>query len=197
MGWFAYCKNAGDCQFLESRNGSEAVVTRTVFGTQYVDEVVRWSRDGRGVMFVYQDANYNVVATADYDGKVLERVRLTPYGQPTFDVETVNGGERSERPRTAIGKADTKSASGSRAGPQRVSTKRTSEGYDGDGDTDSADSDTLSNTCLGDFSGPCRIFDYGERSEPPPAAKGSASLGIRRAPQSGQRRYWPTGLHTP
>jgi hypothetical protein len=33
-----------------------------------VDEVVRWSRDGRGVMFVYQDANYNVVATADYDG---------------------------------------------------------------------------------------------------------------------------------
>jgi len=122
--------------------------------------VVRWWRDGRGVMIVFQGerserpraatgkadrtsasgsragprgsehevsaqrANWNVVSTADYDGKVLERVRLTPYGQPTFDVETANGD------------------------------------YDGDGDTDSADYDTLLNTCWGNYSGACRIFDY-------------------------------------
>jgi len=71
-----------------------------------------------------QRANWNVVSTADYDGKVLERVRLTPYGQPTFDAETANGD------------------------------------YDGDGDTDSADYNTLVNTCLWNYSGACRIFDY-------------------------------------
>ncbi len=31
---------------LQSRDGSENVVTQTVYGTQYVDEIVRWRRDG-------------------------------------------------------------------------------------------------------------------------------------------------------
>jgi hypothetical protein len=39
---------------LESRDGSENVVTQTVYGTQYVDEIVRWWRDGRGAMYVLQ-----------------------------------------------------------------------------------------------------------------------------------------------
>ncbi len=76
---------------LESRDGSENVVTQTVYGTQYVDEIVRWWRDGRGAMYVLQDANWNVTSTVDYDGKVLDRVRLTPYGIATFDTETING----------------------------------------------------------------------------------------------------------
>ncbi len=42
-------------------------------------------------MYVLQDANWNVTSTVDYDGKVLDRVRLTPYGIATFDTETVNG----------------------------------------------------------------------------------------------------------
>ncbi len=78
-------------QMLESRDGSENVVTQTVYGTQYVDEIVRWWRDGRGAMYVLQDANWNVISTVDYDGKVLDRVRLTPYGIATFDTETING----------------------------------------------------------------------------------------------------------
>ncbi len=62
-----------------------------MFGTQYVDEIVRWWRDGRGAMYVFQDANWNVTSTVSYMTQPLDRVRTTPYGEPTFDVEIVNG----------------------------------------------------------------------------------------------------------
>ena len=65
--------------------------SQTVFGTKYVDEIVRWYRDGRGAMYVFQDANWNVTATVSHMTQPLDRIRTTPYGQPTFDVEVVNG----------------------------------------------------------------------------------------------------------
>ena len=42
-------------------------------------------------MFVFQDANWNVTATLNYDTVVVDRVHTKPYGEPTFDTYTING----------------------------------------------------------------------------------------------------------
>ena len=48
-----------------------------------VDEIVRYEKDGKGTMFVFQDANWNVTATVSYDAVPLDRIHTKPYGQPT------------------------------------------------------------------------------------------------------------------
>ncbi len=78
-------------QLLETRDGSESLDMQIVHGTQYIDEIVRFGKVGRGGMFVYQDANWNVTSAVGFSGIVLDRVTTTPYGQPTFDTQTVNG----------------------------------------------------------------------------------------------------------
>ncbi len=78
-------------QLLETRDGSESLDMQIVHGTQYIDEIVRFGKVGRGGMFVYQDANWNVTSAVGFSGIVLDRVTTTPYGQPTFDTHTVNG----------------------------------------------------------------------------------------------------------
>ena len=78
-------------QMLESRDGSENLDSQVIYGTQYVDEIVRFEKQGKATMFVFQDANWNVTSAVNYAGVPLDRVYTTPYGQPTFDTETING----------------------------------------------------------------------------------------------------------
>ena len=84
---------------LESRNGSETLITQTVYGTRYVDEIVRWWKDRRGAMYVFQDANWNVTGTISYAAIPLDRIRTTPYGEPIFDAQRKGGqGKRRDKP---------------------------------------------------------------------------------------------------
>jgi len=39
----------------------------------------------------FQDADWNVTSAVNYAAVPLDRVYTTPYGQPTFDTETING----------------------------------------------------------------------------------------------------------
>ena|GEM_PF-2261666 len=149
-------------RIIEARDGSDNLVTQVYCGTQYIDEVVSMKTD-HGYMIVNQDANWNVVAATDLAGTILERVYYTPYGQPTFNSETFFGdyGERSERERAAIGKADMDVRVRPATCPQGASTKRATEG--GDGDVDATDDGNLGNgqACWGaDPSGACRVFDF-------------------------------------
>jgi len=149
-------------RMIEARDGSDNLVTQVYSGTQYIDEVVSMKTD-HGYMIVNQDANWNVVAAVDLGGTVLERVYYSPYGQPTFNSETFFGdyGERSERERAAIGKADMDVRVRPATCPQGVSRTRATEG--GDGDVDSTDDGNLGQgqACWGaDPSGACRVFDF-------------------------------------
>ncbi len=42
-------------------------------------------------MIAYHDHNYNITSITNFAGDVLERISYTPYGQPTYDVATING----------------------------------------------------------------------------------------------------------
>jgi RHS repeat-associated protein len=59
---------------------------QAIHGTQYIDEVAAL-RLPTGLVYVHQDANFNVVALTDVAGQVLERVRQTPYGEVEFAAE--------------------------------------------------------------------------------------------------------------
>jgi hypothetical protein len=56
---------------------------------------------------VHQDANWNVIGLTDLGGRVVERFAYSPYGELTVSAETYFGdyGERSERERSAMGRA--------------------------------------------------------------------------------------------
>ncbi len=47
---------------------------QVIYGTRYVDEIVRYERNGYGTVFVFQDANWNVTGTVNYATYVLDRV---------------------------------------------------------------------------------------------------------------------------
>ena len=70
----------------------DLVMNRYVYGTQYIDEPIRMYRDANlngdfadaNENFYYlQDRLYNVVALADVDGVVQERMVYEPYGKST------------------------------------------------------------------------------------------------------------------
>ncbi|MCC7290423.1 MAG: hypothetical protein IT449_00005, partial [Phycisphaerales bacterium] len=79
-----------DWEILEIRDGSSNVLQQVYHGTQYIDEIVAMRLE-RGYAVVYQDANWNTMATADLAGRVLERVFTTPYGSPIIEPETFFG----------------------------------------------------------------------------------------------------------
>jgi RHS repeat-associated protein len=74
-------------QMIEATGAEEAEV---IHGTQYIDEVVaqytKW-----GLQFLFQDANWNVIAATDINGLPLERYYYTPYGQLTVDQYSHHG----------------------------------------------------------------------------------------------------------
>jgi RHS repeat-associated protein len=78
-------------QLLETRDGSENLDEQSIWGTQYIDELVRFEKQDYGTMIAYHDHNYNITSITNYAGDVLERISYTPYGQPTYDVATING----------------------------------------------------------------------------------------------------------
>ena len=76
-------------QLLEERH-SGAVKMLYIWSPVYVDALVRRDRDTGGdpdldeVLYVQQDANWNVTAVTNPAGNVQERYVYDPYGQPTF-----------------------------------------------------------------------------------------------------------------
>lgn len=80
----------GGWSIIEIRDGSANVLQQVYHGTQYIDEIVAMRLE-HGYAVVYQDANWNTVATCDLAGRVLERVFTTPYGSPIIEPETFFG----------------------------------------------------------------------------------------------------------
>jgi len=75
-GTFVYYYNSQ--RIIEVRDGSGNVLQQAYHGTQYIDEVVAMKlKDGYAV--VHQDANWNVIATTDLAGSVLETIFEEPY----------------------------------------------------------------------------------------------------------------------
>jgi len=80
----------GGWSIVEMRDGSSNVLQQVYHGTQYIDEIVAMRLE-KGYAVVYQDANWNTIATCDLAGRVLERVFTTPYGSPIIEPETFFG----------------------------------------------------------------------------------------------------------
>ena len=80
----------GGWSIVEVRDGSNNVYQQVYHGTQYIDEIVAMRLE-KGYAVVYQDANWNTIATCDLAGRVLERVFTTPYGSPIIEPETYFG----------------------------------------------------------------------------------------------------------
>jgi len=76
-------------KIVQINTGAE-LFQQVFHGTQYIDEIVAM-RFEKGYAVVYQDANWNTVATCDLAGRVLERVFTTPYGSPIIEPETFFG----------------------------------------------------------------------------------------------------------
>lgn len=63
---------------------------RFIWGQRYIDDLVRRGRDTNGngelnqVHYVYQDANWNVIAISNDGGNVQERYAYTAYGEVKF-----------------------------------------------------------------------------------------------------------------
>ncbi len=66
------------------------MVQQVVHGTRYIDEAVLEILED-GVVWVHQDANWNVLALTDFAGRPLERYDQTPYGIVTVDQESYFG----------------------------------------------------------------------------------------------------------
>ena len=82
-------------RLLEMRDGSDDTLGQFVYGTQYIDEPLRYDRntdvdsdnnclesDGSRAYYYHQDTNFRVVMLTDEDGAVVERYRYTAYGEP-------------------------------------------------------------------------------------------------------------------
>ena len=80
----------GGWSIIEIRDGSANVLQQVYHGTQYVDEIIAMRLE-QGYAVVYQDANWNTIATCDLAGRALERVFTTPYGSPIIEPETYFG----------------------------------------------------------------------------------------------------------
>ncbi len=81
---------------IETRNGSSRVLSQQVWGLTYVDELLQTAMnqdpgdttEGSGgrcerYFYILQDANFNVLGSADANGTLIERYEYTPYGQRT------------------------------------------------------------------------------------------------------------------
>ncbi len=123
-------------QMLESRDGSENVDTRVIYGTRYVDEIVLFEKLRYGSMFVFQDANWNVTSTVNYDAVVLDRIHNTPYGEPTFDSYTINGDYDGDGD---LDSTDDSNLTTCKNGSQPVTGACRVFDFDNDGDVDIAD----------------------------------------------------------
>ncbi len=123
-------------QMLESRDGSENLDTQVIYGTRYVDEIVRFEKQDYGTMFVFQDANWNVTSTVNYDAAVLDRLRTTPYGEPTFDAYTINGDYDGDGD---LDSSDDSNLTTCKNGTQPVTGACRVLDFDNDGDVDTAD----------------------------------------------------------
>ncbi len=66
------------------------MVQQVVHGTRYIDEAVLEILED-GLVWVHQDANWNVLALTDFAGRPLERYDQTPYGIVTVDQESYFG----------------------------------------------------------------------------------------------------------
>ncbi len=66
------------------------MVQQVVHGTRYIDEAVLEILED-GLVWVHQDANWNVLALTDFAGRALERYDQTPYGIVTVDQESYFG----------------------------------------------------------------------------------------------------------
>ncbi len=66
------------------------MVQQVVPGTRYIDEAVLEILED-GLVWVQQDANWNVLALTDFAGRALERYDQTPYGIVTVDQESYFG----------------------------------------------------------------------------------------------------------
>jgi RHS repeat-associated protein len=83
-------------RLVEVRNASDQVLGQFVYGTQYIDEPLRYDRntdvgtdddcldEGSAAYFYHQDANYRVVMLTDENADVVERYEYTAYGEPTI-----------------------------------------------------------------------------------------------------------------
>ncbi len=83
---------------IETRNGSDWVLTQHLWGPMYVDELLQIAINGDpgtdndcletgasdASYYALQDANYNVLAIVASDGDLAERYEYTPYGQRTI-----------------------------------------------------------------------------------------------------------------
>ena len=78
-------------KIIETRDGSNNVVTQFIHGTQYIDELVMMRAKDKGDLYVHQDANWNVIALTDLGGSVVERYIYTPYGEIQVHQETGYG----------------------------------------------------------------------------------------------------------
>jgi len=154
-------------KIIETRDGSGNLYQQFIHGTQYIDELVMVRVADKGDLYVHQDANWNVIGLTDLGGSVVERYVYTPYGEVTVYQETGYGGERSEREQPAMRKASRTRASGLRACPEEVSTRRTTGGYDEDNEvmgeppsTSDADYTAFTGVCAGyGPTGACRKLD--------------------------------------
>ncbi|MEE9294774.1 MAG: RHS repeat-associated core domain-containing protein [Phycisphaerae bacterium] len=123
-------------QMLESRDGSENVDTQVIYGTRYVDEIVRFEHNGKGAMFAFQNANWNVTSTVNYDTVVLDRLHTSPYGEPTWDTETINGDYDGDGD---LDGTDDSNLTTCKNGTQPVTGACRVFDFDNDGDVDTAD----------------------------------------------------------
>jgi len=91
--WYYY---SGQRQ-IEARNGSGQTTRQYVWGTQYIDEIVREDINGNpaadnlcvgstgdAAYYYHQDANYNVTAVTDLNGDGVQRISYSAYGRPSF-----------------------------------------------------------------------------------------------------------------
>jgi RHS repeat-associated protein len=78
-------------KIIETRDGSGNLYQQFIHGTRYIDELVMVRVADKGDLYVHQDANWNVIGLTDLGGNLVERYKLTPYGQLTVDQETGYG----------------------------------------------------------------------------------------------------------
>jgi RHS repeat-associated protein len=119
-------------QMIEATGAEEAEV---IHGTQYIDEVVaqytKW-----GLQFLFQDANWNVIAVTDINGLPLERYYYTPYGQLTVDQYSHHGDYDGDGD---VDATDDSNFDTCKAGAQPVTGQCRVFDHDGDGDVDATD----------------------------------------------------------
>jgi len=94
-------------RMIETRNGSDQVLTQYVWGLTYVDELIQIAHNqdpenaDEGItenvcerfFCVLQDANYNVLGVVNPSGGLVERYEYTPYGRRTVYTHGWHGGD--------------------------------------------------------------------------------------------------------